>query len=79
MKTNYLKMIFALLVVAFLTASCKKENSVSEMQVQDSTSPLSYSVSELPANNAKDGDESSRMTIGKDKGIPFSLKLWILN
>ncbi len=74
MKTNYLKMIFALLVVAFLTASCKKENSVSEMQVQDSTSPLSYSVSELPANNAKDGDESSRMTIGKDKGIPFSLR-----
>lgn len=76
MKKTLFKVAVIAAVVGVLMASCKKEQeTVSETQLpQSNSSVLTYTTSELPESGVRDGDGASRMTIGSDRGIPFSLR-----
>lgn len=71
---NKIRTMFMLTAMALLAFSCKKQETATENQFQDPSSPLSYTTSELPVSGARDGDGSSMMVIGNDRGIPFSLR-----
>lgn len=71
---NKIRTMLMLTAMALLAFSCKKQETATENQFQDPSSPLSYTTSELPISGARDGDGSSMMVIGNDKGIPFSLR-----
>lgn len=71
---NKIRTMLMLTAMALLAFSCKKQETATENQFQDPSSPLSYTTSELPTSGARDGDGSSMMVIGNDKGIPFSLR-----
>lgn len=71
---NKIRTMLLLTAMALLAFSCKKHETAAENQFQDSSPQLSYVTSELSIGDAKDSDGSSRMTIGTDRGIPFSLR-----
>ncbi len=67
-----------LMIAAFAVAivSCKKEKEMSEemQQHQDDTSVPTYTITPLPVSGAKDGGEESKMIIGSNRDIPFSMR-----
>ena len=74
MKNRKYLAVFVLTIMAAVLSGCKKEKFISDIQTQDISSPLSFTTSELPLGDTKDGDGANRMEIGIERGIPYSLR-----
>lgn len=74
MKNRKYLAVFVLAITLAAITGCKKEKLISDIQTHDISSPLSFTTSELPLGDTKDGDGANRMEIGIERGIPYSLR-----